>query len=73
MTHHQPERAKLQWDLSRTASRLLTTVMSRGHALNTCIRKSLKFGGLNTSWSTTAHPPTKKASASDRSLEGNRY
>ena len=35
--------------------------------------KTLKFGGLNTGWSTTPHPPTKKASASDHLLEGYQY
>ena len=35
--------------------------------------KILKLGGLNTGWSTTPHPPTKKASASDHSLGGYRY
>ena len=42
-------------------SHLLTTVMSRGHALNMCTHKNLKFGGLNTGWSTTPHPPTKES------------
>ena len=38
-----------------------------------CILKNLRFGGLNTGWSTTPHPPTKKASAPDHSLEGYLY
>ena len=67
------ERAELQWDLSQAMSHLLTTVTSRSHVLNTCTRKNLKFGGLNTGWSTTPHPPTKKVSTLDRSLEGYRY
>ena len=25
-----------------------------------CTHKKLKFGGLNTGWSTTPHPPTKR-------------
>ena len=66
-------RAKLKQDVGQTASRLLTPVVSRSHALNTCTQKIVKFGGLNTSWSTTPHPPTTKASTPDRSLEGYRY
>ena len=42
------------------------------HSIHVSV-KTLKFGGLNTGWSTTPHPPTKKASASDHSLEGYQY
>ena len=42
------------------------------HSIHVSV-KITKFGGLNTGWSTTPHPPTKKVSASDRSLEGYRY
>ena len=42
------------------------------HSIHVSV-KILKFGGLNTGWSTTPHPPTKKASTSDCSLEGYRY
>ena len=39
------EQAKLKRDLSKTASHLLTTVTSHGHALNMCICKNFKIWG----------------------------
>ena len=39
------EQAKLQRDLSQTASHLLPTVMSCGHALNTCTHENFKIWG----------------------------
>ena len=73
----EPSSAQSEPNSSRTLVKLrvvfqllLRTVIT--HSIRVSV-KILKFGGLNTSWSTTPHPPTKKASTSDRSLEGYRY
>ena len=71
VTRHQHRVSQTQAGVSQTASHLLTTVMSHSHALNACNHK--KFGGTQHQLEYTPHPPTKKASAPDRSLEGYQF
>ena len=72
-----PSSAQSEPNSSRTLvkPRVVFQLLSRAvitHSVHVSV-KTLKFGGLNTGWSTTPHPPTKKVSASDRSLEGYQY
>ena len=70
---HQRRASQTQVDISQIVSRLLTTVQAViMHSVRVSV-KILKFGGLNTGWSTTPRSPTKKASASDHSLKGYQY
>ena len=55
------------------ASCLPTTVVSRGHAHNTCTRKNFKPWGTQHRLEYYPSSPTRKASAPDHSLEGYWY
>ena len=65
---HIPNRGIHAGAVTRHQRRVSKTPAGHGHALNTCTHENFKIRG-----STTPHPPTRKASASDHSLEGYRY